>query len=498
MKYLSIFALLFNTHFIHAFEFLQEEVDNQLASIQHPNRNWVKQRFTKNLEPILDVAIVGGGQTGLTVAFSLKQHCIHNICVFDKNSEGFAGSWINIGRMEKLRTPKTTTGPDLDIPVLSFKNWFCEKYSQQTWDRTDYIPRLDWHDYLNWFRKVLKLPVEFNCHVGPLQLDSINECYLFDVFQKDKKNTIFARKVILATGLEGSGGWMIPQFVKQNISSSKYSQAAYPIEEASIRDKDVAILGAGPNAFDLALEAYQMGAKSIKIFSKRDKLVSLHCFKWGEFTGFMKCFVDLTDEQKYSFSARMFEMGQPPVPERVDKVFSLKNFSMHYSSPWINTFEKDDKIVIQTPKGDFLADFLILATGWYCQLENRPELKHLVGKIAKWKDKYNPPAGRSYEKLLQFPYLGRGFQFTPKNKEDDFYISSLFNMTGGGLVSNGFCAGTGLTGMKYSIDLITHELCKQFFLEDAGKYYESFDLYDRKDFDENLFLKSHSLPHNRF
>ena len=95
---------------------------------------------------------------------------------------------------------------------------------------------------------------------------------------------------------------------------------------------------------------------------------------------------------------------------------------------------------------------------------------------------------RSYDKLLEFPYLGRGFQFTPKDSEKDAYLNSLFNMTGGGLVSNGFCAGTGLTGMKYSIDLITHEICRQFFIEDAGEYYSSFDQYDQKDFDETLYL----------
>ena len=42
--------------------------------------------------------------------------------------------------------------------------------------------------------------------------------------------------------------------------------------------------------------------------------------------------------------------------------------------------------------------------------------------------------------------------------------------------------------MKYSIDLITHEICRQFFIEDAGEYYSSFDQYDQKDFDETLYL----------
>ncbi len=490
MKIIYILSLITLTC-CHLFggEFLQEEVDRALSCIQHPHREWIEQRFTQKGEPVLDVAIIGGGQTGLTMAFSLKRHCIHNICVFDKSSAGAAGAWINIGRMKTLRTPKTTTGPDLDIPILSIKNWYSRKYGEEAWENLDFVPRLVWHDYLNWYRKVLKLPVQFNCEVGPLSWDEENRCYRFLISQNNTQTEIFARKVILATGLDGSGEWMVPQFIKKNLPRSRYAQAAWPINEESIRGQSVAILGAGPNAFDLALEADRMGAKSIQIFSKRDRLMTLHCFKWGEFTGFMKCFTDLNDDQKYSFAARMLEMGQPPIPERVESAFSLPNFTMHYSSPWTDVFEKDGKVVIRTPAKEYQADFIILATGWRCNLESRPELVHLVDKIAKWEDMYTPPIERSYEKLLKFPYLGRGFQFTPKDKNDS-YLNSLFNMTGGGLVSNGFCAGTGLTGMKFSINLITDEICRQFFLEDADKYYSSFDQYKQKDFDETIYLNS--------
>lgn len=469
-------------------ELIQEEVDYALSCIQHPRRDWITPRYTDKGERILDVAIIGGGQTGLTLAFSLNRHCIHNICVFDQNAEDASGSWIHIGRMQTLRTPKTTTGPDLDIPELSVKNWYSKKYGKEAWDSLDYIPRLAWHDYLNWFRKVLKLPVQFESLVGPLQWDEKNRAWRLTITKNQVKSEVFAHKVILATGLEGSGEWMVPPFVKANLSPDRYSQAAWAIDERSIRGKSVAILGAGPNAFDLALEANRMGAKSISIFSKRDRLVTLHCFKWGEFTGFMKCFTDLNDDQKYNFCARMHEMGQPPVPERVEAVFRLPHFTMHYSSPWTNAYEENGKVILETPQGKSEADFLILATGWRCNLEARPELVHIIHKIAKWKDLYSPSPDRSYEKVLDFPYLGKGFQFTAKNREEAPWLESLFNMTGGGLASNGFCAGTGLTGMKYSIDLITHEICRQFFLERADEYFHSFDQYDRKDFDETLYL----------
>lgn len=486
ISFLFFLCLLFS---LFGEEFLQKEVEEALSCIQHPHREWVYPRNSQNGDPILDVAIIGGGQTGLTMAFALKRHSIHNIRVFDLHPEDAAGSWIHIGRMPILRTPKTTTGPDLDIPVLSVKYWYSKKYGAEAWEKLDFIPRLDWHDYLNWFRKVLALPVQFNSVVGPLFWDEDNQAYRFVITQGDTKEEVFARKVILATGLEGSGDWMIPSFVKQNLLPSRYSQAGWPIDEASIKDKSIAILGAGSNAFDWVLEANRMGAKSVQLFSKRDRLVTLHCFKWGAFTGFMKCFIDLTDDQKYSFAARMYEMGQPPVPEQVESAFKLENFSIHYSSPWTNVHENNNQITIETPTGNYQADFLIIATGWECDLESRPELVHLVDKIAKWKDVYSPPLDRKYKKLLEFPYLGRGFQFIPKDPEEAPYLYSLFNMTGGGLVSNGFCAGTGLTGMKYSIQLIIHEICRQFFLEDGDKYYSSFDQYNKKDFDEALYLK---------
>lgn len=485
-----LYLIVFCSSSIFAEEFLQKEVDEALKCIQHPNRDWVYPHFTQSGDRILDVAIIGGGQTGLTIAFALQRLSINNIQVFDQNPEDNAGSWIRIGRMETLRTPKTTTGPDLDIPHLTIRNWYSQKFGPQAWAELEFIPRLVWHDYLNWFRKVLSLPVKFNCVAGPLCWDKENQAYHFIITENGRQQEIFARKVILATGLEGSGEWMIPRFIAKNLPKSRYSQAAWPIDEESVRGKSIAILGAGPNAFDWVLEANRMGAKSIDLFSKRDRLSTLHCFKWGEFTGFMKCFPDLSDDQKYNFAARMYEMGQPPVPERVENAFKLENFIIHYSSPWVNAYEQDNKITIETETGIYKADFLIIATGWHCRLESRPELVHLVDKIAKWKDVFLPDPDRKYEKLLEFPYLGRGFQFIPKNNCEAPYLKSLFNMTGGGLVSNGFCAGTGLTGMKYSIHLITDEICRQFFLEDAERHYSSFDSYNQKDFDETIYTGS--------
>lgn len=442
----------------------------------------MQPRTTTLGQPILDVAIIGGGQTGLTMAFSMKQHQVDNIRIFDRNPEDFSGSWINIGRMKTLRTPKTTTGPDLGIPVLSVQSWYTAKYGEQAWETLDYIPRLVWHEYLNWFRRVTCLPVQFQSEVGPLFWDNENNCFYFTVDHLGHRDTIYARKVILAVGLEGSGEWMIPDFVRKNVDPQYYSQAVYSIPEKKLKEKKIAILGAGPNAFDLALTAIRQGATSVTMYSKRDKLVNLHCFKWGEFAGFMKCFADLDDEQKYNFVARMHEMGQPPVAACVHAAQKLPNFEIKYASPWTNCIQKGNHVIVTTPHDSEEYDFLVIATGWVCDLYKRPELVNFRHNIATWKDRYIPPSNRYYEKLMRFPYLTKGFQFTEKNPGKTPYLENLFNMTGGGLLSNGFCAGTGLTGMKYSIDLITYEIIRGLFMEDIDQVYSSLDSYSVEDF----------------
>ncbi|MDN3505174.1 MAG: SidA/IucD/PvdA family monooxygenase [Rhabdochlamydiaceae bacterium] len=481
----TVISLLFISlwaNCVYSNELLQEDINRDLGYINHPSRKWVKPRLDKSGSEILNVAIIGGGQTGLTMAFSLQRHHVDGVKVFDLHKEDHAGSWINIGKMNTLRTPKSTTGPDLGIPSLSVQSWYSAKYGKDAWEKLTYIPRLSWHDYLNWYRTVLNLPVQFESYVHPLEWNEEMQCFSFKVTTPKGESVIFARKVILAVGLEGSGEWMIPDFIKRNVSKKCYTQAVYRATPEQLKGKDIAILGAGPNAFDLTLVSKKCGAKSITMFSKRKKLVNLHCFKWGEFTGFMKCFSQLDDDQKYSFIARMHEMGQPPIPKCVEAAYSYPNFNLRFSSPWKNAYQKGDRVVVVTKDGEHEYDFLILATGWVADLTKRKELANFCDKIATWEDKYTPPKGRRYDKLMKFPYLGKGFQFVEKAAGEAPYLNSLFNMTGGGLLSNGFCAGTGLTGMKYSIDHITQEIVSQFFLEDADTIYDSLDSYSEYDF----------------
>ena len=203
--------------------------------------------------------------------------------------------------------------------------------------------------------------------------------------------------------------------------------------------------------------------KEVHMFFKRPKLVNLHVFLWGEFVGFHGHFSDLPDWNKWQFIAKMYEIGQPPTPMSVASIRAQKNIFMHFNSPWISSKMHKGKPTVITPHSEIALDALIIATGWITNLKLRDELSEFVDNIALWADRFDPPRHQYYEALLRAPYLGNGFQFTEKVPRTAPYLNSVFNFTGGALVSKGFSAGTGISGMRYSLKAITYEIVSQLF-----------------------------------
>lgn len=478
-KTLLLFCLFFLQLHANLAE-LEEKARVELEYLNFPpKQNWIPRRTTSAGDPIYDVVIVGGGQAGIALAFSLIREKVDNLILFDEQPEGLEGSWLSHARMETLRTPKYTIGPDCDIPSLTVRAWYEAKYGKEAWQKIDYIPRLDWAEYLQWLKQFLKLPVQNETKVGAIEWLQNENCFLLPTIKKGKECLVYARKIILATGLQGSGEWTVPEHIKKNIDRNFYYQTSEAIDFSRMAGKKVGILGAGPCAFDNALLCSKYGAKEVYIFSKRPHLVNLHVFLWGEFTGFLRHFPDLPDASKWQFISKMYEIGQPPTPQAVAEVRATPNIFIRFESPWIDSRMERGLPVIVTPKGEEKLDMLIIATGWIIDLTLRPELARFQDKIALWSDQFSPPKDKAYEALLRAPYLGKGFQFTEKHRGEAPYLNSIFNSTGGALVSTGFSAGTGITGMRYSIKALVNELVSQLFVEDRDFYYNTLENYDQ-------------------
>ena len=125
-----------------------------------PRRTGSSRACIREYGPVLDVAIIGAGMAGLAAAFALKCLAVRSLRVFDRAPEGFEGPWATTARMETLRSPPELAGPAFGFANLTFRAWFEAQFGLAAWSKLYRIPRLQWMDYLRWYRRMIDVPIE--------------------------------------------------------------------------------------------------------------------------------------------------------------------------------------------------------------------------------------------------------------------------------------------------------------------------------------------------
>ncbi|MGC8000398.1 SidA/IucD/PvdA family monooxygenase, partial [Salmonella enterica] len=87
--------------------------------------------------------------------------------------------------------------------------WFEAQWGREAWDALDKIPRLQWMDYLRWYRRVTGADVR-NGHAATAVRPRADGLVEVDVQAPAGHATWLARRVVLATGRDGLGGPQIP------------------------------------------------------------------------------------------------------------------------------------------------------------------------------------------------------------------------------------------------------------------------------------------------
>jgi len=192
---------------------LEARLAQDLSYLGWPARNWMPPRQAANGEAMIDVAIIGGGQAGLAASVALAQLGIRAV-VFDRSPAGSEGPWATTARMETLRSPKELTGPALGLPALTFRAWFEAQFGLEAWAAMDKIPRLQWMDYLVWYRRVMNVDVRNGMTVTAIHpLPDATGVRLDLRSSEGEVSSVLARRLVLATGRDGLGGPAVPAFV---------------------------------------------------------------------------------------------------------------------------------------------------------------------------------------------------------------------------------------------------------------------------------------------
>lgn len=460
-------------------EALEAAVQRDLSLLLYPQRDWVPPRLWQGRE-ILDVLIVGAGQSGLSAAFALRREKVSRILVIDEKPAGKEGPWRDFARMTTLRTPKHVTGPDLGLPHLTFQAWYEAQYGADVWANLKLIPKELWADYLAWYRRVLDLPVRNETKAGALEWNKAGQCWDVPVTTGGRTEFLRARKVVLATGIDGSGRWETPEVIR-TLPKRFWAHTREAIDFSALLGKSVGVLGAGASAFDNASVALESGAERVDLFFRREKLVDVNPYRWAEFTGFLKHHSDLPDAQRWKFISTFVRMGQLPPADTLARARRHDGFELHPGSPWTEVKVDGDQVRVTTPKGSYLFDYLILGTGFVTDLGLRPELGAVADQIALWSDRFTPPRGQEFDDLGRHPYLGPSGEFLPKKADGPEWISSLFCYTFAGLPSLGF-AGAFISGLKYSLPKLVDGITAQLYRDDAEHFLATLEAYDAKEF----------------
>jgi cation diffusion facilitator CzcD-associated flavoprotein CzcO len=447
---------------------LSDRVRHELTYLSYPSREWTIPRHRDGAR-VLDVLIVGGGQSGLAIAFHLKREQVTNVRIVDRNPRGLEGPWRRFARMAMLRTPKAVTGMELGIPSLTARAWYEAKFGRRAWQRIQTFPPQAWRQYLDWFRDVLDLPVENDVEVT--SIEPSGDCLLAHLRRGGQAERVHARKVVFATGIEGSGAWSAPRELAADLPDERYAHSTDDTDFRRLKGKRIGVLGVGASAFDNAAAALEAGAASVDLCFRRAEMPRINPLLWTHFAGMLGHFGELTDLERWRFMRRLLvELPQPPPQDAFWRCRKFENFRWHANCAWRAVRDQAGAAIVETDTGRFTFDFIIFATGAVANLSARPELAPIVRHIALWRDRFTPPSGEESDALARYPYLGPAFEFTEREPGTAPFLGRLHNFTYGAMPSLGL-TGAAIPGMKYGVPRLVRGVVRDLFLEDAPEHY---------------------------
>ena len=452
---------------------LAARVRDDLARIAHPQLPWLTPRTAPDGQPALDVLVVGGGQSGIATAFGLLRAQVTNILMVDRAPRGAEGPWLSYARMRTLRSPKSYTGPDLDLPSLTYQSWHEARYGAADWAALGLIRREDWAAYLGWVRDTVAIPVQHETDL----VDVADAGGLLAATLRDPagQSVRYARKIVLATGQEGCGRWWMPDFVAA-LPPQRRAHAADPIEFARLRGRRVAVLGAGASAVDNAAMALEAGAAEVVLFCRRPEPQLVQAYRWLTFAGFLRHLSDLDDAWRWRFMSTILGMREGFTQAGWDRCAAHPQFRLQTGSPWLGARLVGEAVELATPAGPHTADFLICGTGIVMDFACRPELARLAANIATWADRYTPPAAERDDRLAAFPYLGDDYALLPRQPGLTDWMADIHLFNIAATMSFG-PSGSSINAMTSAIPKLVAGLTRGLFRADVEQHWQALRDY---------------------
>jgi FAD-dependent urate hydroxylase len=437
------------------------------------------------------VLIVGAGACGQTAAFALMRDGVRNVRVVDRAERGREGPWGTYARMETLRSPKHLTGPDLGLPALTFRAWYEAQHGVDGWQRLYKVATLDWLAYLLWVRETVGIAVESRTEVT--RLAPYPGGVRVELIGPAGAETVYARKVVLAGGRDGSGAPYMPAFPSLDRASAgggrwgRVFHSSDVIDFARFKGGRVGVLGASASAFDNAAMALEAGAAEAHMFARRPHLPQVNKSKWTAFPGFFLGYRDLDDRMRWQIYTYVFSEAVPPPHESVLRCDRHAGFTVHFSELWLDVIAAADGVTVVTAEARHAFDAAIVATGFSVDLAQRPELAGFHDKVALWADRVASQEAKQHPDAARFPYLGQGFELIERTPGTMPGLSHIHLFNAGSTMSHGALAGD-IPGMAFGANRLSHAIASHLFAAGADSLWASLQAHDDRELEPTRYF----------
>lgn len=442
---------------------------DDLLFLNWPAKEWVVPRDARG-EHVHDAVIVGGGMCGLVAWMALQSAGIRDVPILDRAEAGREGPWLTYARMETLRSPKQLTGPAFGHGALSFQAWFRAQHGRAGWEALDKIPRPLWAEYLIWYRDVLDIPVDNGVSLDHVHAEG-------DLLRLDlSTGPVLARKLVMATGREGTGAPNIPAFM-EGVPRRRWAHSADEIDFAALRGRRVAVIGVGASAVDNAAEALEAGAAEVRHLIRRDEMPVINKMMGIGSFGFSAGFSDLPDEWRWRFMNYSFTTQTPPPRGSTLRVSRHPHAHFHFGAPVTDVRDHGSGLVIHLGTADALeTDFLILGTGFLTDPMARTEFGKAASEIALWRDIYTPPEDEANRELSLFPYLSGDFTFREKRPGAAPWLGNVHCFNYGATASMGKISGD-IPGISEGAAWLAKQMAATLYREDVEAHWQRLQDY---------------------
>jgi cation diffusion facilitator CzcD-associated flavoprotein CzcO len=464
---------------------LEARLERDLVRLQLPAKAWVPPRDHPTLGPMLDIAIVGAGMGGLAAAYALKCLGVRRMALFDRLPEGAEGPWLTYARMETLRSPKELAGPALGFSNLTFRAWFEAQFGVAAWEKLGKIPRVQWMEYLRWYRRVLDVPIENGTELTDLAGDA--DGVVLTLRSAAGTRQVAARRVVLATGRDGLGGPFMPPLFR-DLDRRFWAHSSDPIEFAALKGKTVGVLGAGASAVDNAAEALEAGAARVALVLRRRDVPRINKGMGVSHPGMSLGFYRLPPEERWAMMQYIADCAIPPPRDSMLRASRSETFSVLTGCALTAARVDDKKILLDTSRGTLAFDFAILATGFVVDWARRPELARLAEHAVLWKDRYVAP-GMEETEFAQHPFLGPDFEFLEREPGRAPWVGRVLCFNFGATLSHGKITGD-IPAVSAGAQRVADGIVSTLFVEDYGEHYRRLVGF------ENPELRGDEWKHN--